>query len=46
MHTTHRVNISDELKQESDGLAGSNPHVDIVILQQTWQFSKMSEKSH
>lgn len=44
MHTTYRVNISDELKQEGDGLPSCNPHVDVVILQQTWKFSQMSEK--
>lgn len=40
---TYGVNIPDELKQQRDGLPSSDPHVDVIVLQQTRKFRQMSE---
>lgn len=39
---THWVNVPGQLKQQSDGLPCSNPHVDVITLQQPLQFGKVS----
>lgn len=46
MCETYRVNISDDLEQQRDGLSSSDPHVDVIVLQQTRKFRQMSEREH
>lgn len=40
----YAVQVSGQLEQQGDGLAGSDSHVDVVALQQLRQFGQVSEK--
>lgn len=43
---THWVNVPGQLKEQSNGLPRTNPHVDVITLQQPLQFGQVSARQN